>query len=240
MLGRIHRHTCGEEPLFLVAVDSPIPFRFVSCFDRHAETMERRRREQRRILESSPVDRRAEHALCAIDRRQLAPLAVYGFEATDVSRFLQRRHWRKLKSSPLAITIATPATPPRHADLLPPHRSQSHCDQALSTTRFETRARHRTPRLLFYLSACKSSVRRELREKPSGTPVHRPSVSTDNLAFPHCANHRSLSRPPRGVSSLRVGLGTHEGKESSDRRHQRPSARAGMSLGNGPSDGPFQ
>ncbi len=27
-------------------------------------------------------------------------------------------------------------------------------------------------------------------------PVHRPSVLTDNLAFPNCANHRSLSRPP--------------------------------------------
>ena len=31
---------------------------------------------------------------------------------------------------------------------------------------------------------------------PSGTLVHRPSVSTDNLAFPNSANHRSSSRPP--------------------------------------------
>ena len=31
-----------------------------------------------------------------------------------------------MKPSPLAITLATSATPPRHADLLPPHRSQSH------------------------------------------------------------------------------------------------------------------
>jgi hypothetical protein len=64
--------------------------RFVSSrFDRHAETMEWRGREQRRILESPPVDRRTQHAQCAVDRRHLT---VFRFEATDVSRFLQRRH----------------------------------------------------------------------------------------------------------------------------------------------------
>ena len=35
-----------------------------------------------------------------------------------------------------------------------------------------------------------------MREARSRTPVHRPSLSTDNLALPKCANHRSLSRPP--------------------------------------------
>jgi hypothetical protein len=58
------------------------------------------------------------------------------------------------------------------------------------------RARHRTPRLLLSLSACKSSVWRDLLHLASRTPLRRPSASTDNLAFQNCANHRSLSRPP--------------------------------------------
>ena len=53
--GGVHRHTRGQELLLLVAVDAVIPLRFVSCFDRYAEAMERCRREQRWILESSPV-----------------------------------------------------------------------------------------------------------------------------------------------------------------------------------------
>ncbi len=44
--------------------------------------------------------------------------------------------------------------------------------------------------------AGKSSVRKDLREKLSGTPVHQPPVSTNNLPYPNRANHRSLSRPP--------------------------------------------
>lgn len=53
-----------------------------------------------------------------------------------------------------------------------------------------------TPRVLLSLSACKSSVWRDLRHQASRTPVHRPSASTDNLAFQNWANHRSWSRPP--------------------------------------------
>jgi hypothetical protein len=57
-----------------------------------------------------------------------------------------------------------------------------------------------------------------LREKPSRTPVCRPSVSTDNLAFPNCANHRSLSRPPsRRQPFQRRSLKTKEGRRSGNR-----------------------
>ena len=58
------------------------------------------------------------------------------------------------------------------------------------------RARHRTPRWPFYFSACKSSVWRDLPKEPSRTLVHRPSVSTDNLAFSSRANHGGSSRLP--------------------------------------------
>ena len=72
------------------------------------------------------------------------------------------------------------------------------------------RARHRTPCLLLFLSACKSSVWRDLRHQASRTPVHRPSASTDNLALQNCANHRSSSRPPSRRQQLdqrRAGQG---------------------------------
>ena len=35
------------------------------------------------------------HAQCAVDRRHLTPLTVFRFEATDVSRFLERRHGQR-------------------------------------------------------------------------------------------------------------------------------------------------
>ena len=78
----------------------------------------------------------------------------------------------------------------------PQNRGVAHAPAPSVTPAKWFRARHRTPRLLIYLSACKSSVWRDLREKPTRTPVHQPSVSTDDLAFPNCANHRSLSRLP--------------------------------------------
>jgi len=59
MFRRVHRQARGQERLLLVAVDAPIPLRLFPGLDRYAEAMERRRRQQRRILESSPVDRRA-------------------------------------------------------------------------------------------------------------------------------------------------------------------------------------
>ena len=71
---------------------------------------------------------------------------------------------------------------------------------------------------MFYLSACKSSVWIDLRKQPSRTPVHRASVSTDNLAFPNCANHRSLSRPPsRRQPFPSRSLKTRAGRRSGNR-----------------------
>jgi len=36
--------------------------------------------------------------------------------------------------------------------------------------------------------------------------IDRLGVMVDHLAFPNHANHRSLSRPPRGVSRIEVGV----------------------------------
>src|SRR4030095_4042607 len=67
---RVHRPTGSQESLLLVPMDAPIAFRLVPSFDAHAETMKRRRREQWRVLETSPVNRRTEHAERSVDRRQ--------------------------------------------------------------------------------------------------------------------------------------------------------------------------
>ena len=68
---------------------------------------------------------------------------------------------------------------------------------------------------MFYFSACKWSMWRDLQRQPSRTPVHRESVSTDNLAFPNCANHRSLSRPPSRRQPFRIrSLKTRVGPRS--------------------------
>ena len=59
---------------------------------------------------------------------------------------------------------------------------------------------------------------RDLREMPSGHPVHRPMVSTNNLAFSKCANHRSLSRlPSRRQPFLSRRLTTRVGRRSGNR-----------------------
>jgi hypothetical protein len=69
VLRRVHRCARAKERLLFVAVDAPVPFRFVFRLDGHTETMERRCCEQRRILESSPVDRRPKYAERAVHRR---------------------------------------------------------------------------------------------------------------------------------------------------------------------------
>src|SRR5436190_24248429 len=61
VLGRAHRRACCQERLFFLAVDSAIPLRLVASPDAHAEAMERAGVQQRRILESSPVDRSAKY-----------------------------------------------------------------------------------------------------------------------------------------------------------------------------------
>ena len=53
----VHRQACREQGLLLVAVNPAIALRFVANFDVHSETVERRRRKQRWILEASPIDR---------------------------------------------------------------------------------------------------------------------------------------------------------------------------------------
>jgi hypothetical protein len=72
---------------------------------------------------------------------------------------------------------------------------------------------------VFYFSACKSSAWRDLRRQPSQTPVHRTSVSTDNLAFPNCANHRSLSRSPSRRQPFRAPRAS-QGREKTGRHVQ--------------------
>ena len=48
------------------------------------------------------------------------------------------------------------------------------------------------------------TVWRDLRQQPSRTPVNRASASTDNLAFPNCANHRGSSRLPSRRQPFRI------------------------------------
>jgi hypothetical protein len=93
-------------------------------------------------------------------------------------------------------------------------------------------ARHKAPRLLVELSACKSSVWRDLRAKTSRTPVDRPPFLTDNLAFSNRANHRGSSRPPSRPQPFTPATGDdHQGTKARSRSRYRISGRAGMSSG---------
>jgi hypothetical protein len=58
-----HLRGCYEQRLFLMQSDATIALGLLLCFDRHSESVERRRRQIRRILEASPVDRRPNKAL---------------------------------------------------------------------------------------------------------------------------------------------------------------------------------
>ena len=91
VLGRVHRRARRKERLLLFAVHAPVAFRFVSRPDADTEAMKRRRRQQRRILESSPVDRRSQHTEHAIDGRDLTAVPERRFEADDLRWFLECR-----------------------------------------------------------------------------------------------------------------------------------------------------
>jgi len=54
--------------------------------------MERRGCEQRRILEASPVDRRAEYAERAVHRCDFVPAPMLGFEPRDFRGLFESRH----------------------------------------------------------------------------------------------------------------------------------------------------
>lgn len=58
VLSRVNRQTRGEQGLLLVWVNTPISLRLVAGSNADPEAMTRTRREQRRILEASPIDRR--------------------------------------------------------------------------------------------------------------------------------------------------------------------------------------
>ena len=71
-----------------------------------------------------------------------------------------------------------------------------------------------------WCSTCQLPSRRcgRLARGARGHPVHRPLVSTDNLAFPSCANHRAVSRPPRGVRRSHPKLRTSVKRQGRDVR----------------------
>jgi hypothetical protein len=114
----------------------------------------------------------------------------------------QRTRKRRADHSPFLWRFATPAqgreqpSGPASGRQSAPNRGAAHAPTLSVTPPKWVRARHRAPRLLFCLSASKSSVCRDLRHQASRTPVRGASVSTDNLALPDRANHRSLSRLP--------------------------------------------
>jgi hypothetical protein len=85
--------------LFFLQSDSTVAFRFLLGFDVHAESVERRCRQVRRILESAPVDRRTQAAERAVDRGDLVSAPVLGFEAQDLARFLQRRDRQRTETA---------------------------------------------------------------------------------------------------------------------------------------------
>jgi hypothetical protein len=59
--------------------------------------MERRRREQRRILKAAPVDRRSQYTEHAVHRRDGVTRSKCRLEGQDLRRFLQRRHGQVAK-----------------------------------------------------------------------------------------------------------------------------------------------
>jgi hypothetical protein len=81
-----------QDRLLLVAVDVPIAFRFVFGSDRDTETMERRGRERRRILEASSVNRGSEDAERPVHGGHFVTAATLGFKPTDFRRLLENRY----------------------------------------------------------------------------------------------------------------------------------------------------
>ena len=74
------------------------------------------------------------------------------------------------------MTIATSATPPRHADLLPPHRSQSMRPGSLDTS-FETRHRARRPFVIITTDIESTPIcqRSSAAASPTTAAGHEPS-----------------------------------------------------------------
>ena len=113
----------------------------------------------------------------------------------------QRARNRRADHSPFRQRFTTPTlgcgqpSGPASGRQRAQNRGVAHAP-APSVTPAKCVSRHRTPRSVCYFSACNSSVWRDLRQQPSRAPVHPPPVSSHNLAFPNCGNHRSSSRPP--------------------------------------------
>jgi len=59
-VGAVHLRARGEQGLLFLQPDSTVSFRFLLHFDVHAEAVERRCGQVRRILEAAPVDRRTQ------------------------------------------------------------------------------------------------------------------------------------------------------------------------------------
>jgi len=94
VLGTIHLRARRQKRLLFLQSDSTIAFRFLLCLDVHAEPVERRRGEVRRILESTPVDRRTQCAEGTVQRCDLAAFAVRSFEPKNLRRLLECRDWQ--------------------------------------------------------------------------------------------------------------------------------------------------
>jgi hypothetical protein len=72
----VDRQRRVEQRFLLLRSDSAIARRFLLGANRDPEAVERRVRQKRRILESSPVDRASKRTERAVDRGDFVPLAV--------------------------------------------------------------------------------------------------------------------------------------------------------------------
>jgi len=89
VLRSVHVQSSHEQALLFLDADSAVTLGLVLRPDADAEPMERRRRQDRRVLKASPVDRGAQDAERTVNRRDFASLAVRRLEAGDLARLLE-------------------------------------------------------------------------------------------------------------------------------------------------------
>src|SRR5260370_24943200 len=99
----------SEAPALFLDSDSTIAFSFLLGLDIHAESMERRCREVRRILKAAPVDRRSQRTRSAVQRRNLAAPSLRGLEPQNLRQPFHCRHPELSPRLPDRLAPALPA-----------------------------------------------------------------------------------------------------------------------------------
>lgn len=92
MFGAVHLVSSSEKIAFLFRRDATVPFHLGFGFDLHADTMERRRAEDRRRPAAAPIDRVSQNRQRPVHRSNGFALGIDAFEIFDGIDLFQREH----------------------------------------------------------------------------------------------------------------------------------------------------